>query len=96
MKVSLDVKSGINKDLFPFTLSFFHGHTPKSDPAIKPTMIDIVIVLNFLIKVLKMFDKNINPDIDPKVNNSKTFSRYNLSGSSINWKSSEAISINVK
>ena len=84
MRVSLDVKSGINKDLSPFILSFFQGQTPKSDPPIKPTMIDIVMVLNFLIKVLKMFDKNINPDIDPNVNNSKTFNRYNLLGSSIN------------
>jgi hypothetical protein len=43
--VSVVVKSGINKDTLPYMSSFFQGQTPKSDPAIKPTIIDIVMDL---------------------------------------------------
>jgi hypothetical protein len=89
-------KSGKNNDTFPIMSSSFHGHTPASDPAIKPTIIEIVIVLKFLSNELKTLDKKIKPKIEPSVNNIRTFNRYNLSGSLIKVKSSEADSIRVK
>ena len=94
--VSVDEISGINKELSPSMFLFFQGQTPKSDPPIKPTMVDIVIVLNFLSKVLKIFDKKIKPDTDPRVKKSNTFRRYSLSGSLINSKLKKTISIKVK
>ena len=74
-RVSVDKISGINKELPPFIFSFFQGQTAKSDPPIKPTIIDIVMVLNFLSRVLKIFDKKIKPVTDPIVKRSKTFKR---------------------
>ena len=89
-------KSGINNDTFPIMSTSFHGHTPTKDPAMKPTMMDIVIVLKFLSNELNTFHKKIKPKIDPSVNNMSTFNRYNLSGSLIKVKSSVADSIKVK
>ena len=64
--------------------SFFQGQTPKSDPAIKPTIIDIVMDLLFFNSELNIFEKNTKPDMDPTVNRTKTLRRYSLSGSLMN------------
>ena len=63
---------------------------------LKPTIIEIVIDLCFFSKELKMCEKKSKPDTDPIVKKIKTFNRYNLSGSLMNSKLNEIISISVK
>ena len=64
-----------NKETLPFSDSVFHGQTPLRDPAINPTIIDIVIDLNLLRRVLKILDKKTKPQTDPIVKKSITFNK---------------------
>ena len=68
-------KSGKNKETFPSNDSIFQGQTPRRDPAINPTIIDIVIDLNLFRSVLKILDKKINPQTDPMVKYKITFNK---------------------
>ena len=89
-------QSGKNKEILPSNASVFHGQTPLRDPAINPTIIDIVIDLNFFRRVLKILDKKIKPQTDPNVKKNITFNKYILSESLIKSKLNENISVKVK
>ena len=82
--VSVIVKSGKNNDVLPYMSSFFQGQTPRSEPAIKPVIIEIVIDLCFFNSELNIFEKKTKPDMEPTVNRTITLRRYSLSGSLMN------------
>ena len=43
IQVSKSEKFGMNNDTFPIIFSSFQGQTPIKDPAINPTIIEIVV-----------------------------------------------------